>query len=209
MDKDIITKEELQQLVNSSRNIELGETVIGSLIEKEIYANNHGITISKFEPDNKPKSFNLKRDFFKLLNDLEKKFSYRLLNNSRDGIIYHYDSLGRIYFHDTNGNVYYINSSKTGCVNEYGEYFDLRSTPNGVEILPNPTHDQELFSFLFITREAKQLAEAKAEKIAEREMESFEENPYSNLFEDSTKTENKVIDFTAYKEKYYQQNHHR
>lgn len=211
MDKDIITQEELQQLVYSSRNIRLGETVTGTIVEKEIYSNNYGVTFPKFERDDKPKpkGINLRRDFFKFLNDFEKKLNYRLLNSGRDGVIYHYDSLGRVYFKSTMGQIYYINSSKTGCINEYGEYFDLRSTPNGVEIIPNPTLDFGTFPFLFITIEAERLAKAKTEKTTEREVEPFSNNPFSELFNDEpSEPENKVIDFTAYREK-HSEHHHR
>ena len=112
--------------------------------------------IARFSKGN---SYLIKRDFLDVIGHIPEYLKLNMLNREMPGMEFHFDKLGRVFFYGVTGNIYYINSTKTGCINQAGEYGDLIKDERGylVDLILNSHVDD--FDYLYIIPEKYNIME--------------------------------------------------
>ncbi len=131
----------------------------------------------------------LKKSFFKTFHRI---INIAILNISGIGKrIYFYDTEGKVYIKDNDNNIYYVNSDKTGCMDQDGDYFDFLRRKEGHMLVYNPLIDTTNFDYLYITKDL----EPKVPEIPET-LEPLTTNPFNQ----ESSSSNKVIYLDDYRD---------
>ncbi len=149
-------------------------------IEGEIYP-------ESFKPHRRT---HLKRTFFKTLERFINIAALNIMGIGKN--IYYYDSEGKVYIKDTDGNIYYVNSTRTGCIDLDGDYYDFVKRKEGHMMVYNPLIDGAEFDYFYITPDL-----IPHHKKSTEVLEPVTSNPFQEIKEDINSSSN-VINLEDY-----------